>query len=130
MRVVIGVGSNSPDKNRRIEDAMNFLASLLVGFEGSSVYSTPALNGLEDDYLNAVVSGDTELLLDELARRLKEFERECGRRGDDEYVAVDLDIVIADGTVLRPRDMAREYFQRGYRELMGSDQGPSERMLR
>ena len=36
------------------------------------------------------------------------------RRGD---VPIDIDLMIWNGIVLRPRDMEREYFLRGFREL-------------
>lgn len=130
MIVMIGVGSNSPDKSHQMELALEFLRSSLGNFRCSSVYSTPALNGVDADYLNAVASGSCDMTIDEVVSILKEYECRCGRKKGDKSVLIDLDLVIADGTVLRPRDMDREYFRLGYRELISTDHAPSDRILR
>ena len=120
MILMIGVGSNSPDKQQRMVDALAFLRESLKEFRCSSVYSTPALNGVDADYLNAVACGSCELTQEQAVAMLKDYERQCGRTKGDECVVIDLDLVMADGDVLRPRDMEREYFMRGYRELTGA----------
>lgn len=130
MKLVIGVGSNSLDKERCMAQAIGLLEKMLTGMKCSAIYSTKALNGVDADYLNAVVIGDCEMQVDEAVLHLKTLEKECGRVPGQSRVSMDLDLVMADGKVLRPKDMEREYFQRGYRELMGSDHGPSDFMLR
>lgn len=119
MILMIGVGSNSPDKTHQMELALEFLRSSLDNFRCSSVYSTPALNGVDADYLNAVASGSCDMTVDEVVSIFKDYECRCGRRKSDKSVIIDLDLVVADGNVLRPRDMDREYFRLGYRELIG-----------
>lgn len=130
MILVIGVGSNSPDKEQRMAQAIELLDDFLSSMQCSSIYSTRAINGVDADYLNSVVMGNSDLPVDDVVLHLKELERRCGRVPGSEYVSLDLDLVVADGEVLRPKDMERGYFQRGYRELMGIDHGPSDRILR
>ena len=119
MIIMIGVGSNSPDKSHQMKLALEFLRSSLDDFHCSTVYSTPALNGVDDDYLNAVACGGCGMTVDEVISMLKDYEIRCGRKKGDKSVIIDLDLVVADGKVLRPHDMAREYFRLGYRELIG-----------
>lgn len=121
MILMIGVGSNAPDKKHRMEQAIDFLRSSLEDFRCSSVYSTPALNGVDADYLNAVACGSCALSVEQAVAVLKDYERKCGRKKGDKFVVIDMDLVIADGEVLRPRDMQHEYFLRGYNELTDTD---------
>lgn len=130
MKFVIGVGSNSADKKQRMDAAIEYLASWLDEFECSSVYSTRAFNGIDADYLNAVVCGCCCLPVEEVVSRLKEYESASGRNHSEKNVVIDLDLVLVDDYVLRPRDMEREYFLLGYRELMGNCHEPSSRILR
>lgn len=118
--VFIGVGSNTDDKDRQVAEALTFLSTVLQNMESSSVYDTEALNGRDASYSNAVAVGLTRLPADELKVLLKLYERsrgrtaECKRQG---LVPIDLDIVVFDNEILRPDDMARDYFLRGYSEL-------------
>lgn len=130
MILMIGVGSNSPDKSHQMQQAIEFLRSSLDDFRCSTVYSTPALNGMDADYLNAVACGKCNMAIDEAVSMLKAYECRCGRKKDDKSVIIDLDLVVADDKVLRPRDMNREYFRIGYCELIGIDQAPSDLILR
>ena len=64
--------------------------------------------------------GVTKLGYDELNLRLKRYETEAGRtdearrRGE---VAVDIDIVMMDDAIVRPRDAAQDYFKIGFSQL-------------
>lgn len=129
MKVFIGVGSNDEHKQWHVDCAMKFLSALLDEFRSSSYYTTPAINGLDADYLNAVVHGCTPLSAEELVMELKRYEQRSGRvkgHAQGAPVIIDLDLVIADQQVLRPNDMSRDYFLRGYEELLdGNCQAPS-----
>ena len=51
---------------------------------------------------------------------LKAIEREAGRRPGDkvkEKVCLDIDLLMYDGKILRPKDMKREYVRKGLKEL-------------
>ncbi len=118
----IGLGSNTPDREERINEALGFLEKLLADVHRSSVYESPAFNGVDDPYLNAVVHGHTALEPEKLIDRLKEYEADHGRVNKDTEpggkVTIDLDLVIYNYRILRQDDFQRHYFNRGYRELL------------
>lgn len=120
MEVVLSLGSNSGNRHRNVEEALEWLSGLLVDFRKSSLYKSPALGGSGQNYVNAVAIGNTELTIEDLNRLAKERERKSGR---DEHskaigkVPLDIDIVSADGIMMRPRDFACDFFQRGWKEL-------------
>ena len=69
-------------------------------------------------YRNALLILDSREEPDVLARRMKELEERAGRvRTPGGEVALDLDVVLCDGQVLRPADYAAPYFQTLYRRL-------------
>ena len=55
--------------------------------------------------------------MEELGALMKRWEREAGRIAHSKSVPLDIDIVVFDGQVVRPRDFAQEYFKIGYRAL-------------
>ncbi|MDE6484466.1 MAG: 2-amino-4-hydroxy-6-hydroxymethyldihydropteridine diphosphokinase [Duncaniella sp.] len=118
----IGLGSNTPDREEQIEKALAFLEKLLADVRRSSVYESPAFNGIDDPYLNAVVHGHTALEPEKLIDKLKEYEADHGRADKESEpvgnVTIDLDVVIYNYRILRQEDFQRHYFNRGYRELL------------
>jgi len=67
-----------------------------------------------------VVEAETSLTLHDLGIKLKETEIEAGR--DDEcrelgLVPLDMDIVVFDSKILRPRDFAQSFFRIGLKQL-------------
>lgn len=82
----------------------------------SGVYSTPALNGHSPDYLNMVVSIRTPLSITALTAAAKAFEALCGRTPESKLrgsIEMDVDIIRADNTILRPVEYTRPYFLHG-----------------
>lgn len=122
VRVWLSLGSNIACREEKILDAAHVLQSLLDDMRVSELYVTPALNGRDPDYMNAVVSGVTSVDSDVLCAACKEIERQLGRsplskqRGE---VEIDIDVVVWDDDILRPADFSRSYFIRGYRQLSG-----------
>ncbi|MDE6416165.1 MAG: 2-amino-4-hydroxy-6-hydroxymethyldihydropteridine diphosphokinase [Duncaniella sp.] len=118
----IGLGSNTPDREEQINNALGFLDKLLADVRRSSVYESPAFNGVDDPYLNAVVHGHTHLEPEKLIDKLKEYEADHGRANKESEptgnVTIDLDVVIYNYRILRQEDFQRHYFNRGYRELL------------
>lgn len=118
VQVVLSVGSNC--RYSEVGKAMEWLGNILDSCRHSHEYLTPALQGYGDPYTNAVVAGVTSADYSEFETMLKRYERERGRdecareRGD---VPIDIDIVIWDGEVVRPRDFRQDFFQTGYRAL-------------
>ena len=119
-QLVISLGSNLTPRQRRVEEAMHWLQEVLDGYSASSIYETPEIHGHGRPYMNAVVEGEVSLEPDEFNRMLKRYEEQNGRdaearsRGE---VPIDLDLVVADGDILRPRDYARSFFRIGYDQI-------------
>lgn len=117
---VISIGSNSNDKSNQIAKSFDWIRSILNNVKVSDIYSTPSINGVGPDYFNAVAIGYSEMTIDEFNFIAKQYEKECGRTKENkltENIPIDIDIVIANNEVLRPKDFAHDFFQIGYRQL-------------
>lgn len=122
--VILGIGSNCGDSRGSVAEALEWLSTILDGFRASSIYSTPPFGHPGPSYMNAVALGRWKGEIDAGSRSLrmlcKEYELIRGRDEKsrlERRVPVDIDIVSAGGSVLRPADWERDYFLRGYREL-------------
>lgn len=119
IKVVIGLGSNFGDRYKSVADAIVWLQHRLSDVDTSEIYETPAYGKEGSPYMNAVLTGlyqgsDT---LENFEKECKEYEKNCGR--DEEarrlnHVPIDIDIVMAGPTILRPADFSRQFFQIGY----------------
>lgn len=121
--VVIGVGSNTEDRSYLMEQAILKLCELLTHASVSAVYQSPAVNGDGTTYDNAVVAGNSALTREELEAKLKEMEEEAGRDNIarlEHRVPLDLDLVIWNRQIVRPKDFEQHYFNIGYRELLAN----------
>lgn len=117
----IGIGSNSPERERELQKAIEELKNYLNPCEISSTYSSPAQNGKDPEYLNAVAYGGTDETAVEIIKYLKSLERAAGRSDELKrkgIVPLDLDLVVYDNRILRPEDFQRQYFNIGYRQLL------------
>lgn len=121
--VVISLGSNFGDRRIAVEEAKIWLSCLLSDFKYSETYETLPVGHLGSNYYNSVVSGIFHGSMDELERKCKDYENSRGRDNASralKRVPVDIDIVIADGEVIRPRDFSCNFFQKGYKEISGN----------
>lgn len=120
-RAVIGIGSNTPDRTERVAAAIGWLGSVFSEGFHSSAYVTRALNGHDPAYLNAVMSVECDRPMDEVNAMLKDYEQTSGRTAVSKLhgeVPIDLDIVVWDGRIVRPKDFGYRYFLQGYDELV------------
>lgn len=85
----------------------------------SSFYTTEEDGKGEMIYLNSVAELRDNSSPETLTLRLKELEKKAGRRPKEETkeVALDLDLVVCDDRILRPKDFGKDYFRIGYLEL-------------
>ena len=110
------------EKRDILSCSLQELESYFCAWEASTLYTTPAVGrctGLPD-YCNAVARIATTDDYDRLKAFFKQKEAEQGRRHDSTLPALiplDIDIVVWEGTVLRPRDMEQEYMRIGLRQL-------------
>ncbi|MDE6489082.1 MAG: 2-amino-4-hydroxy-6-hydroxymethyldihydropteridine diphosphokinase, partial [Paramuribaculum sp.] len=112
------IGSNVEDADLQVERAISHLRAVLSDMRWSSVYRTPSVSGDGSFYSNAVAAGFSSFSSSEMERICKTYEAECGReKGDGKHVVVDLDVIIANSEILRPKDAARSYFTIGFDEI-------------
>lgn len=118
--LVICIGSNGKDRDWQMNNCINWLKSILTDCQVSLIYNSPALNGNDDDYLNAVMIGKTKDTLEEATAKLKQYETVCGRTPKSKnlgIVPMDLDIIIWNDKILREKDFDHSYFQEGWKQL-------------
>lgn len=119
--VYISIGSNLSNGAEHIENAFGFLRDNYENVVCSTIYSTPSISiGDDSIYFNAVASCEVDCV-ESTNIDLKTYESRCGRIRGMKDVVIDMDIVIADGQILRPRDYDREYFQIGYNKIIQSN---------
>lgn len=118
--VVLSIGSNSADRETQMTNCIAWLRGIATLTKLSSVYNSPASNGKDPDYLNAVAEIATALTHPELTKLLKDYERQCGRTPQSKAlgsIPIDIDIVMWNGEVLRQKDFAQYYFAKGWNEI-------------
>ena len=96
MKFYLSIGSNI-NAEANIILAIEKLQKILDNSEYSSVHQTKAEGFEGDDFLNLVMSGDSELSFDDLNKKLKDIEDEAGRNRDAPKFSartLDIDIVL------------------------------------
>lgn len=118
---IISVGSNSNDREVQIKDVLNWLALLFEEMKSSSTYNTAAINGKDSDYLNAIISGNSDLDFDQLNTKFKHYESLSGRNEKSNAngsIPIDIDIVIYNNEIIRERDFKQSFFQIGWQQII------------
>lgn len=103
-RVFLGIGSNVGDRKENILRALTFLEKneCLKIINCSSLYETKPYGIKEqNNFYNCVVSIETDLLPEELLKRLKKIEISTGRRKTFRWGprVIDIDILYFNGLV-------------------------------
>jgi 2-amino-4-hydroxy-6-hydroxymethyldihydropteridine diphosphokinase len=109
--VAIAVGSNLGDRRAALAFAAARLSSILAGLRVSAPVETePEGAGLEDQplYLNAAITGETDLPSREILRTLLHIEQEFGRERPYPGAprTLDLDLVLAGEEIIDEPDLA------------------------
>ena len=127
MKIVACLGTNCTGE-KEFTAAVDDVCRRLSGESGyicSCIYPSADADfpvGADARYsLNAVFEFETDMDIAGLHGLCKSIELEYGRDMTSRLhnrVPLDIDIVIADGEILRPRDYAQEYFQSGYTEII------------
>lgn len=118
--VVLSLGSNCVERSKMMSDCIDWLFDLLSNANVSKIYETKALNGVDNNYLNAVLSGYTKEEYNVLNEKIKQYEIECGRTKESKslgVIPIDVDIVILNDDVIRNNDYNQAYFQIGWNEI-------------
>jgi 2-amino-4-hydroxy-6-hydroxymethyldihydropteridine diphosphokinase len=91
-RVFVSIGSNI-DKEKNVAIAVRALASYYRPLTISRVYESPPFGFRGENFYNLVVGFDTEERVTEVAARLTDIERTCGRvRSDKAFDSRTLDM--------------------------------------
>lgn len=112
---VICLGANTPDAAASIAAAFDTLAEWGRVAASSGPYRTAPEYARETvPYLNQVLSFDTALDHDSLHRLTKDYEHAVRSANDHPgLVNLDIDIVVWNGRVMRPKDASAAYFIEG-----------------
>lgn len=119
-KIVLSIGSNCDVRSQQMSTCIEWLTKLMNNIVVSHIYETPALNGVDNSYLNAVVMGYVCQDYDELRLRLKQYEKECGRTPESKnkgVIPIDIDIVIWNDEILKKQDFNQSYFQIGWTNI-------------
>lgn len=119
VEVFLSVGSNDSERQRRVESALAWLRERLADVAESHIYATAPLWGAKGAYVNAVMRGSVADVA-ALERDLKAYEiangRDAAARAEGR-VPIDIDIVVADGKVVRPCDYGADFFRLGFETI-------------
>ena len=117
---ILCLGSNT-DCEANLKSA----ASLLRAYFGSirfseAIYTEPI--GLSDSglFLNQVAVAGTNASLEEVRRAVKAMEKRLGRMSDSKQkgkIPIDIDLLLWNGTILKPADWEKEYVQLLFRSV-------------
>lgn len=124
LHCILGLGSNDGDRELHLRNGLSFLAEICENTYFSTSYESPAISGKtvinKPHYLNAVAEVDFDGDLKTLEAMLKACEVMEGRTAEaraEGKVPLDIDVVVADKEILRPKDFRMFFFRRGYEEL-------------
>lgn len=119
--VVICLGSNVPSCRVILDGAIAVLGTFFHDSPRMSLaYFNPSFNGIGQPYLNQVLEATTTLNIDSLHRLCRTLERRAGRTPQSKVQGImplDIDIVIWNGTIVRPFDYTSPHFAHGYANL-------------
>lgn len=102
-RVTVMIGSNIAGKTAIVENASAEVASMLSDAVIRGPLTNPDYTGSGLDYCNMLVAGRTDLGLDNLKKKYREIETRYGRQhGNKAEVALDIDIVVFAGQIIKP----------------------------
>lgn len=114
-RYFISIGSTLLESEENIR---KYITDEWKDAEFSSFYTTEDIHGSGIVYLNSVVKIQDQRPADEINSICKEIETKAGRIKGNPEIALDLDVVVQNRTILREKDYHQPYFQKGYKQLI------------
>ncbi|MDE6525650.1 MAG: 2-amino-4-hydroxy-6-hydroxymethyldihydropteridine diphosphokinase [Muribaculaceae bacterium] len=114
-RATLCLGANASDADLQIARAAEMVYAMGLPAASTRPYLTePEFAGDAAPYLNMIIVLDTGLCYEDVLRRTKQYQDETRRDAAcAPFVAIDIDVVEWNGTVLRPADAASRYFNKG-----------------
>lgn len=121
-KALISLGANTPDKKKRLDDAIVAIAQIACIKVQTPIYETPAEGSTVTlPYANALILIETEAEYDELRATFKQWEAQAGRTPESKaqgIIPLDVDIITWNDKVIKERDMEFNYMKKGL-ELLG-----------
>ena len=113
MKYYLSVGSNiEPVKN--IIYSIKELKEILTDINISNTYVTPSIGFEGPEFLNLIISGNTELSLEQLNAMLKVIEDDAGRdrtvkKFDSRTLDIDIVLAVEEGAIIYKSDEIKKY---------------------
>lgn len=120
-QMLISLGSNMTQGEQNMNTAIEQIRALANFARFSSIYETePVGQHRHARYKNCVAQIHTSDSLDNWQHFFKKLEKEMGRNAESKSqgnVPLDIDIVIWNEDVIRPKDLSAPYIQIGLQEI-------------
>lgn len=118
-RAIISLGANTATAATALDSALELLGAYgTITRSSGNFYAAAEGNPGAPPYLNNIVELDTAMDYRQLQSLTKDYEKQARTAAAAApLVAIDIDIVVFDGTVLRPEMMQAQYFTKGMRAL-------------
>jgi len=113
MKYYLSIGSNiEPVKN--IIFSIKELKEILTDINISNTYVTPSIGFEGPEFLNLIISGNTELSLEQLNALLKVIEDNAGRdrtvkKFDSRTLDIDIVLSVEEGAIIYKSDEIKKY---------------------
>jgi len=113
MKYYLSIGSNiEPVKN--IIFSIKELKKILTNINISNTYVTPSIGFEGPEFLNLIISGNTELSLEQLNALLKVIEDNAGRdrtvkKFDSRTLDIDIVLAVEEGAIIYKSDEIKKY---------------------
>lgn len=113
MKYYLSIGSNiEPVKN--IIFSIKELKEILADINISNTYVTPSIGFEGPEFLNLIISGNTELSLEQLNALLKVIEDNAGRdrtvkKFDSRTLDIDIVLSVEEGAIIYKSDEIKKY---------------------
>lgn len=113
MKYYLSIGSNiEPVKN--IIFSIKELKEILADINISNTYVTPSIGFEGPEFLNLIISGNTELSLEQLNALLKVIEDNAGRdrtvkKFDSRTLDIDIVLAVDEGAIIYKSDEIKKY---------------------
>lgn len=119
-KVFFGLGSNLGNKKQNLLRAAEKLSEFIHNISISSVYRTSPVGPEQDDFYNAVLSGETDLEPFKLLELIKRIEREMGRIKSFHWGPriIDVDILWVEDTEIEALNLSIPHREITYRRFV------------
>ena len=117
---LICIGSNDHRKENLLLARQNLYALFPSIYFATEMETAPLYLKNTARFSNQVALFVTAMEKEAVVNALKEIEMKAGRRPEDktaEKIPLDIDLLVYGNEILKPKDLRREYIQKGVEEL-------------